>query len=96
MPALIHQAKHLGEFTRIDALLRFERMLTKEARDLAQLLEASHPVFPSLVVVSTDAPKTEESLQSVECVDIAHVLNDAKFRYDLKTDLDRRASPDTY
>jgi hypothetical protein len=58
------------------------------------LFEASHSVFPSIVVIPTNAPKTEESLQGVEYVDIAHVLNDAKFRYDLKTDLDRRASPD--
>ena len=71
-------------------------MLGEEERDLAQMLQTSNSELPSLIVISTHAPEAEKPLQSVEYIDIAFVLNDAKFRYDLVADLDRWVSLDAY
>ncbi len=95
MPAFVHHAKDVGEFQRIDALLRSQPMLLEESCDLAEMLDAAHPVFPSLAVIPTHAPEAEKSLQCVQNVEIAAVLNDAEFRDDLHPDTDRRVSLDS-
>jgi len=58
------------------------------------MLETPYPELPSFLVIPTDAPEAEKPLQSVEYVEIASVLHDAKLRYDLVADLDRRVSLD--
>ncbi len=79
----------------IDALLRPQWMLRKEVRDRSKLLESPYAEFPSIVVILTDAAKPEEFLQGVEHVQIAIVLNDAKLRNDLESDLNRWVSLDS-
>jgi hypothetical protein len=95
VPAFIHHAEHIGKLFRVHTLLRFELMLSEKQRDRLKLIEAPHPILPSIAVILTYPPETEETLQSVQDVEIAVVLHDAKFRDDLKADFDRWASLDT-
>ena len=80
---------------RIDTLLRSQQVLSEEPIDFAQLFEASYAELPSITVILTHSSEAEVSLQPVEYVKIAFVLNDAEFRNDLITDFDRWISLDS-
>ena len=79
----------------IDALLRSQRVLHEEIGDRPKLLETPYTVFPSIAVILTDSSESEETLQTVEYVEITLVLNDTEFRYDLESDLGRWVSLDS-
>jgi len=94
-PAFFHQPEDIREPHKVYPFLRFELVTHEEAGDLFEMVESPYPVFPSIVVILTDAPKPEEALQGVEDVQITFVLNDAEFRNDLESDLDRWVSLDS-
>ncbi len=78
----------------IDAFLRSQRVLLEELGDRSKLLETTYTVFPSITVILADSSEPEEGLQAMEYIEITLVLNDAKFRNDLESDLNRWVSLD--
>ena len=79
----------------IDTFLRSKRVLREELSDRSELIETTYAVFPSITVILTHSSEPEECLQGMEYIEITLVLNDAEFRYDLESDLNRWVSLDS-
>ena len=83
MLAILHQAENVAEFQEVDVLFGFERVALEKADDLLEALKFPNSQLPAVCVVLANGAATEEPLESVQDWQVAHVLDDAKFRDDL-------------
>jgi len=96
MFVLLHQAEHVAELLKIDALPGTERMLFEEWNDaFDQLLALPHSIGHSVAMVLANHAASEIRLDRVQELRIAFVLYDGELRQDLHSHRHALVSRDT-